>query len=329
MPRRPPTDFSSEPDDTSKPAYTETTSAGYGDSDAQDFVVVEEPRVWKAADYTEVVRSIDYQPLDISGIDEVNIRTCADLAYIHYFERAFIAVEALGQRFLRGGMALHPEVASDVWDYIRASPNHLSANVRNEATARAFEGNVMGLVEELDGILMDLYRASNPAVGGGDLGSPDAQRAAALVLIEEIQQQLSQNGSGAGHFLAFELGQQLVRAFKILGSEHLSHCLSCDYDGGIPGNIDHILASGGTAGASPRSAHREAKLAVETRLAFRTLADCDLADPPSHDQLLSLAASTAVLLTVSGERRERQPRLPDESAAVSEATVVRMVRASA
>lgn len=285
------------------------------------------------------VRPVFTNP-EITGIFKSRIETCADLAFIHHFDCAFEAVDVLVTRF-QDGTPLECEVADDLNLYIVDRPNQLPANERRAVTARVFKGypgsgeDLYALFDELHEALLDFYCSCTTGTRIGPNANlavtPAMAEATVEFVVEKLQRLLSRNGAGIGHYIVDRAAAQLNACFKILESEDLCRFFGCEYDDGLHGRIDRLLAGRSTGGTPRRPAFQQAKLALESKNMIDTLANlvtaADVTDL-TEAEINGLAAQLALLRSVSGQRNVRRAEALDDEAAQEGANIIKMVRAA-
>lgn len=227
----------------------------------------------------------DFETADVIGLIPENIRTCADLYYIHMFDRlgVYRVVDAISVRFFdRLNLGLG-DTARKLYVYIKRRGDRIPAEDRRRITDRIFEGDNDGrapfklLMGQMVEALIEYGRVRN----AGDLllnadrmtynGSRGATRSGVNRSIENLQRYLSSAGGGMSVFLSREAGAQLIDAFDILQSPELQSYFGGEYGSGMWSIIEEVGAE--LEGGPLPPADRMRTLAVHGRKVMQWLAD--------------------------------------------------------
>jgi hypothetical protein len=227
----------------------------------------------------------EFETADVTGLIAENIRTCADLYYVHMFDRlgVYRVVDAISVRFFdRLNLGLG-DTARRLYVYIKRRGDRIPAEDRRRITDRIFEVDGDGrapfklLMGQLVESLIDYTRVRN----AGELllnpdrrtydGSPAASRSAVLRSIENIQHYLTRAGGGMSVFLSREAGAQLIDAFEILQSPELQSYFGGEFGSGMWSIIEEVGQE--LEGGPLPPADRMRTLAVHGRRIMRWLAD--------------------------------------------------------
>jgi hypothetical protein len=243
--------------------------AGFGPS-SEDFDV----------DYS--VELPDFDTAEVVGLRPENISSCADLYYVHVFDRlgVFRAVDGLAIRFfdhLNLGLS---ETAHKMYAYIKRRSDRIPAEDRRRLTSQLFEGDEEGhgpfklLMGQMVESLIEYMRvrdAGELIVGSASRPPLSGRRSAVLRAAENLQRYLSRAGGGMGIFLARESGRQLVDCFNILDSPELRSYFGGDFTEGMWGVIEQLVEE--IDGRPGPPADRMRTMAVHGRKVLRWLAD--------------------------------------------------------
>jgi hypothetical protein len=243
--------------------------AGFGPS-SEDFDV----------DYS--VELPDFDTAEVVGLRPENISSCADLYYVHVFDRlgVFRAVDGLAIRFfdhLNLGLS---ETAHKMYAYIKRRSDRIPAEDRRRLTGQLFEGDEEGhgpfklLMGQMVESLIEYMRvrdAGELIVGSSARPSLSGRRSAVLRSAENLQRYLSRAGGGMGIFLARESGRQLVDCFNILDSPELRSYFGGDFTEGMWGVIEQLVEE--IDGRPGPPADRMRTMAVHGRKVIQWLAD--------------------------------------------------------
>lgn len=227
----------------------------------------------------------DFETADVIGLMPENIRTCADLYYIHMFDRlgVYRVVDAISVRFFdRLNLGLG-DTARKLYVYIKRRGDRIPAEDRRRITDRIFESDGDGrapfklLMGQMVEALIEYTRVRN----AGDLllnadrltfnGSRGASRSAVNRSIENLQRFLSSAGGGMSVFLAREAGAQLIDAFDILQSSELQSYFGGEYGSGMWSIIEEVGQE--LEGGALPPPDRMRTLAVHGRKVMQWLAD--------------------------------------------------------
>jgi hypothetical protein len=260
--------------------------AGFGPS-SEDF----------EADYS--VQLPEFDTAEVVGLIPENIRSCADLYYIHTFDRlgVYRAVDALSIRFfdhLNLGLS---ETAHRLYAYIKRRSDRIPAEDRRRLTTHLFEGDAEGhgpfklLMGQMVEALIEYMRvrdAGELIVGSPSRPSLSGRRSAVLRSAENLQRYLSRAGGGMAIFLSREAGRQLVDCFQILESQELRSYFGGDFTEGMWGVIEQLVEE--IDGKPGPPADRMRTMAVNGRRVIQWLADhADDVSTASDDELDDLA----------------------------------------
>ena len=188
-----------------------------------------------------------------SGLLSESIRNCADLYYIHQFERlgVFRVVDAIALRFFdRMNLGLGV-TARKLYVYIKRRPSRFPEEDRRRLTEAIFEDseNGRGAFKPLLGRMVEALIEYTEARNAGELftsgrydgSSPSVYtRSAVIRAIENLQRYLSDNGGGITPFLTQEAGAQLMDAFEILQSEDLQKYFGGSFRSGMWAIIEQV-----------------------------------------------------------------------------------------
>jgi len=269
---------------------------------------------------------------DFTRADKGDIEACADWAYIYYFECAFEAMQVLSAGFQDGRFPLECQVAVDMNIWIAESFSRVPANQRQAMGASVLDG-VEQMLEDLYDALLAIYEARVGCCD--DEQTPPGPVASLAWTIERLQRELSRRGAGAPAFFALRVGEELMQAFKILGSPDLARFLCPGYDIDLVGNIDRLLGDRKPDGSPRMPAYQLAELAVNSRLAIdqvAALVDANLLEL-TMGEIDGLTAQLALLRAVAGRRdfegrRDfdgKRERLTDDAAQTA-AKVIQLTR---
>jgi hypothetical protein len=227
----------------------------------------------------------EFETADVTGLLPENISTCADLYYVHMFDKlgTYRAVDALAVRFFdRINLGLS-DTARKLYVYIKRRSDRIPAEDRRRITDRIFEGGPDGrspfklLMGQMVESLIEYARIRNAgellASGGVGLGGSTAvgTRSSVRRSIENLQRYLSRAGGGMSPFLAKEAGKQLMDCFEILDSPELKAYFGGDFTEGMWSIIETVIEDVDGRPAPP--ADRMRTLAVHGRRVMRFLAD--------------------------------------------------------
>jgi hypothetical protein len=249
------------------------------------------------ADYS--VQLPEFETAEVVGLIPENIRSCADLYYVHVFDRlgVYRAVDALSIRFfdhLNLGLS---ETAHRLYAYIKRRGDRIPAEDRRRLTTNLFEGDGEGhgpfklLMGQMVESLIEYMRvrdAGELIVGSPSRPSLSGRRSAVLRAAENLQRYLSRAGGGMAIFLSRESGRQLVDCFQILESQELRAYYGGDFTEGMWGVIEQLVEE--VDGRPGPPADRMRTMAVHGRKVIQWLADhADDVSTASDEELDDLA----------------------------------------
>lgn len=219
------------------------------------------------------------------GLTAGNIRGCADLYYIHQFDRigVFRAVDELGARFFspRRLDLGETETAAKLYRYVKLKAIRFPEADRRHIMVELFEASEDGrsIFKMLMGRMVEAlieYTQSRQAgeffLSHGQNGHPSTpgKRSSVIRTIRNLQRYLSDVGGGIKLFLRAEAGAQLMECFDILNSADVQAYYGGANHSGMLGIIENLIED--LDGEAP-PVDRGVTLAVYGRRLLQWLAD--------------------------------------------------------
>jgi hypothetical protein len=185
----------------------------------------------------------------ITGLKPENIRTCADLYYIHTFDRlgVFRYVDALAAKFFDSLNLGLSDTARKFYVYIKRRSTRFPDEDRQRITTHLFEeGPFKELFGRMVEAVVEYARAQNAGefftngAGSTSIGTATTYTLASVRrTVQNLQRYLSMQG-GIAPFLARESGRQLLDCFDILKSPDLQQYYGGTYSQGMWGIIEAV-----------------------------------------------------------------------------------------